>query len=102
MEYPFIVIAQLAGALEYTGYISAKSTSSNEYPGFDTKWSDREAPVILELSEMQSNLSFPLLPGRLWSAVVAPDRVVFMRQIELFDIYTKCKQIIYVKSNCLK
>ena len=35
---------------------------------------------------MQSTSSLPSLMGPLWPGVVAPDRVLFMRQIELFDI----------------
>ena len=34
---------------------------------------------------MISTPSLPLLPGPLWSEVVAPDRVLSMGQIELFD-----------------
>ena len=41
---------------------------------------------MLELWEMQSTPSLPLLPGPPWPGVVAPDRVLFMDQIELFDI----------------
>ena len=51
-------------------------------PGSDTKQSNYEAPVKQELSEM------PSLPDPLWSGVVAPDRILFMGQIELFDIKT--------------
>ena len=51
-------IAQLAGAVEYTD-------SPNECPGYDTKQSDGELPVMLVLWEMQSNPLLPLLPGPL-------------------------------------
>ena len=47
-------ISQLAGAVEY-----------------DTKQSDGEVPVMLELWGMQST---PSLPGPLWLRVVAPNR----------------------------
>ena len=47
------------------------------YPGYDTKQSDGEA------SGMQSTHSLPSLPGSLWIRVVAPNRVLFMGQIEL-------------------
>ena len=33
-----------------------------------------------------------MLPGSLWSGVVAPDRKFSMGQIQLFDIQTECKQ----------
>ena len=42
-----------------------------------------EVPVMLELWELQRTPSLPLLPGLLWPRVVAPDRVLFMGQIEL-------------------
>ena len=35
---------------------------------------------------MRSTPSLPSLPGSLWPGMVAPDRVMSMRQIELFDI----------------
>ena len=38
----------------------------NECPGYDTKQSDGEVPVRLELWGMQSTPSLPLLPGPLW------------------------------------
>ena len=41
---------------------------------------------MLELCAIQSNLSLRLLSGPLWSGGVAPDRVLSMNQIELFDI----------------
>ena len=50
---------------------------------YDTKQSDGEVPVILELWGMQSTPSLPLFPGPLWPGEVAPDRVLDMGQIEL-------------------
>ena len=47
----------------------------NEYPGYDLKQSDGEAPVMLKLWGMQSTPSVPLLPGSLWPRVVAPDMI---------------------------
>ena len=41
---------------------------------------------MLELRRMQSTPSLPSLPGQLWPGVVAPDWVLSMGQIELFDI----------------
>ena len=64
-------------------------------PGCDKKQSDGDVPVMLELCEMPSTPSLPLLPALLWSEVVAPDRVLSMDQIELVDIQTVCKQMIY-------
>ena len=37
---------------------------------------------------MWITLSLPLLPGRLWTRVVAPETVLAIIQIELFDIYS--------------
>ena len=69
--------------VEYTDCISSEGQDAyDECPGYDTKQSDGEAPVMLELRGMCSNLSLPLLPGSLWPGVVAPDRVLSMSQIE--------------------
>ena len=55
----------------------------NEWPKYDTKKSDGEVPVILELWEMQSTPSLPSIPGPLRPRVVVPNRVLCMGQIEL-------------------
>ena len=68
--------AQSAGAVEYTDCIS----------GYDIRQSDGEAPVVLEVWWMQSTPLLPSLPDPHWPRVVAPDRVLSMSQIELFDI----------------
>ena len=47
-------------------------------PGYDTKQSDGEVPVMLELWRMRSTPSLPLLPGPLWPGMVAPDRALSM------------------------
>ena len=57
--------------------------SFNKCPGYDTKQSDGEVSVMLELWEMWSTPSLPLLPGPLWPEVVVSDRVLSMGQIEL-------------------
>ena len=44
----------------------------------DTKHSDGEVPMMLELWGMQSTPSLPSLPGSLWSRVVAPERALSM------------------------
>ncbi len=56
-------------------------------PGYDTKQSDGEAPVMLELWGMRSNPSLPSIPGSLRLGVVAPDRVLSMGQIELNCVF---------------
>ena len=75
-------IAPLAGAVEYTDCCSAEgydppTHTHNEYPGYDTKQSDGEVPV------MQSTPSQLLLSGPPWPRVVAPDSILSMSQIEL-------------------
>ena len=47
---------------------------TNECP----KQSDSEVPVMLGVWGIRSTLSLPLLPGLLWSSVVAPDRALSM------------------------
>ena len=59
---------------------------THECSGYDTKKSDHEAPVMLALWGMQSTPLLLSLPGSFWFRVVAPDRVLFMGQIEFFDI----------------
>ena len=48
--------------------------------------SDGVAQVILELWEMRSTPSLPLLVGPFWPREVAPHTVLSMGQIKLFDI----------------
>ena len=43
------IIAQSATAVEYTDCISVGVRTSNECPVYDTKQSDGEVPVMLEL-----------------------------------------------------
>ena len=77
-------IAQLAGAVEYTNcYFAQGQDPTNKCPGYDTKQSDGEIPVMLELWGMQSTLSLTSLPGPLCPRVVAPDRILSMGQIVL-------------------
>ena len=72
------MIAQLAGVEEYTDCTSAErvTPTSNESPGYDTKQSDGESPVMLGLWGMWSTPSLPLLPGPLWVGMVTPDRAL--------------------------
>ena len=76
--------------VEYADCISADRVRNpcppNECLGYDTKQSDGGAPVILELWEMQSTPSLPLLPGPFGPRMVAPDRILSMGQIDQFDI----------------
>ena len=74
------VVAQSAGAVEYTDCFSAEGSdpTPNECPVYDTKQSDGEVPAILELWGMWNTPSLPSLPGPLWHGVVAPDRALSM------------------------
>ncbi len=77
-------MAQSAGAVEYTNYTSADGYDLlNEYPGYDTKQSDGEVPMMLELWGMGNTSLLPSLLSLLWPGVVAPDRALSMGQIEL-------------------
>ena len=59
--------AQLAKAAEYTNCFSAEGQNSpNKCPGYDTKQSHGEAPVMLELWGMRSTPLLPSLPCPLW------------------------------------
>ena len=55
----------------------------NKCPGHGIKQHDGEFPVMLELSEMQSTPSWPSFPRSLRPGMIAPNRVLFMDQIEL-------------------
>ena len=55
-------------------------------PGYDTKKSDGEAPVMLYLWGMQSTPLLPSLPGPLLPDVVAPDRILSMGQTEVNSV----------------
>ena len=64
----------MAGAVEYTDCTTAAWLDpSNESPGYETKQSNGENPVMLGLRGMGSTPSFPMLPGPLRSGMVAPD-----------------------------
>ena len=47
-------------------------------PGYDTKQSDGEVPVMLELWGIWSTPSLPLLPGPFWPSMVAIDKAQSM------------------------
>ena len=62
----------------------------NECPWYNKKQFEGDTSV-LKFSGMQNTLSLPSLPGQLWPGVIAPDRVLSMDQIELFEIWTVTK-----------
>ena len=53
----------------------------NMCPGYVTKQSDGEVPVMMELWEMQNTPSLPSPLGPLWPGEVAPDRARSVGQI---------------------
>ena len=59
-----------------------KDLFTNEFPEYDMKPSDGEAPV-LELWRIWSTSSLALLPGTPWLSVVVPVRAPSMSQIKL-------------------
>ena len=69
-----------------TNLISLPSWQRGKHPTTSVldMTSNGEALVMLELWGMQST-SLSSLPGPLYLGVVAPDRVLSMSQIELFD-----------------
>ena len=67
------------GAVEYSDCFSA---SVNQFPVYDTKQSDGEASVILEILGMLINPSSPSFQGPIWPGVIALDTVLSMSQIE--------------------
>ena len=67
---------------------------TKECPGYDTKQSDAEVPVMLELWGMQSTPSLPSLLGPLWPRVVAPDKGPI-------NGLNRTRLCTYAKLNCL-
>ena len=63
-------------------------TLPSKCPGYDTKQSDGETPVMLELWKTRSTPSLPSLPAPVSPGVVISDRVVSICQIE--DVYYVC------------
>ena len=73
---PFsLTISQSAGAVEYT---NCNCKTPNKCPGYETKQSDGEVPVMLGLWGIRSTPSLPLLPGPLCPGMVAPDWALSM------------------------
>ena len=70
-------MAKSAGGVEYTDCISAEGEDSPiECPGYDTKQSDGDVPVMQELWGMRSTSLLPSIPGPPWPGVIAPDRAL--------------------------
>ena len=67
-------------------YRWVRPPKKNKCPGYSTKESDGEVPVMPELLGMRSTSSLEWLPGPLWPGVVAPDRVLSIGQKELNSV----------------
>ena len=64
------------------------NTPKKGYSGYETKIASDGEAHVLNIREVWSTASLPLLPGLLWPGVVAPDRVLSMGQIDLFKNYS--------------
>ena len=73
------------------GYVYIASSEKNIW-----HLTNGEASVMLELWEMLSTPFLPSFPGPLWPGVVAPDRVLSIGHIKLFNHLTVCKQMVDV------
>ena len=68
-------MAQSVGAVEYSNCFSAEGLDPTyEWPGYDTKQSDGELAVMLELWGIRNIPSLPSLLGPLWPEVEASDK----------------------------
>ena len=106
-------IAQSAETRIYQLHLCRGVRFPNKCHGYDTKQSDGEVPVMLELWEMWCTFLLSSLPGLLWSGVVGLDRVQSSSQIELNCVLMlnwiswhgtvlTFKLCTYAKLNCLK
>ena len=84
--FPFIPTPSLFILTQYFPVLLKSKTTPDECPLYDTKKSDVEAPLMLDLWEMQSTLLLPSLQDSLWLGVVVPDNVLFMGYIDMFPI----------------
>ena len=73
-----------------TSPLQRRKTPLNECPGYKTKQSDGDAPVMDVWGIWITSLLL-LLPGKLGPGVEASERVLSMGYIELFDISTLSK-----------
>ena len=80
-------MAQSAGLLNIlTSSLPTGKNPTNECPGYNTKQSDSEAPVMQELLRMRITPSLQSLSCPLWPWLGAPGRVLSFGRIEPFDI----------------
>ena len=65
---------------------------------YDTKQSNGQVPVLMELWGMQSTPSLPSLPGSFWPGVVAPNRILSVGQIKLNCSF---ESLLFLRLNCV-
>ena len=66
-DLPIKLLAKLAGVVEYNDCIYAEGSDFLQWVSwYDTKQSDSEAPVMLELWGMCNPIYQPLRSGRIW------------------------------------
>ena len=83
-----MLVTQSAWAVEYINYFSAEGKPLlNPYLVYESKQSDGEVPVMLELWAMWSIPLLSSLPGSLWLGLVTPDRVLSIGQIEVNSVH---------------
>ena len=61
--FPILTARPGRRSIYNTPTVPLQKGKTNGYPGYDTKQSDGEVPVMLELCGMQSTSSLPSLPG---------------------------------------
>ena len=85
----------------------------HKIPGYGTKISDGEVPVMLDLLGMTCSSLMPSLPGPIWSGVIAPvrDLSIWANITKLYNMQNSIawkrtvltfKQRAYVRLNLLK
>ena len=85
----FSLQAQFARAAKYTNCICwgvRPRPLPLQVSWYDIELSDAEAPVMMELSRMMITPLLSTLPGPPWPRAVAPNWILSMDRIELFDI----------------
>ena len=75
------ILPWLLGHTPIASLQRGKTPSPNECPWYDTKQSDGEVPVMLELWGTRSTPLLPSLLVPIWPGVVASDRILWMCQI---------------------
>ena len=73
-----VVVVVVVAVSFYVVFFSMHNPSRKNYPGYDTKQSNGDIPVMLELWGMLCTYLLPSLPGSLNPGVAAPESVLSM------------------------